>query len=381
MTRELTDHITISHYLGSNPSYVQAGGGNTSIKSGASEMLIKSSGVPLRDMSETKGWVKLSIPAIMALYDDADLRQCAPAEREKRVLDYFYRSVVEPQGARPSVETPLHAILGHAVIHSHAVAANALTCNINAEEMFQAIALDVKGPPSLFVPYVDPGASLAFLLREKIREYQQAHTVSPRVIFLENHGFVCADDTAAGCIGLHEAWMARLEAYFGAPEELKDSLSAAVLDVKAIRAAFEKITAERKSEPLVVRECNGLFFQLAASSKHLQAFEGALAPDYVVYNGPAALFLAPGFTEKEVYDAIAGYAAFWKRPPKLIIVKGAGLVVAGASEKLCAAGEACAQAVLQISLLAKGRVKSMAPATIKAILTWEAESYRSAQLT
>ena len=53
----LAQLLEISLAIGSNSDYVQAGGGNTSVKSADGRtMAIKASGTPLAQMSETVGW-------------------------------------------------------------------------------------------------------------------------------------------------------------------------------------------------------------------------------------------------------------------------------------------------------------------------------------
>ena len=108
--------------------YVQAAGGNTSVKSpDGRTMAIKASGTALTSMSETDGWVEMDVAAVLSVLDRADLAALPVEEREARVLEYLHAAAIGGRG-RPSVETALHAMLGRVVVHTHAVAANALNC-------------------------------------------------------------------------------------------------------------------------------------------------------------------------------------------------------------------------------------------------------------
>src|ERR1035437_3950842 len=89
----LVQLIEISHVVGANPEYVQAAGGNTSVKSpDARTMAIKASGTALTLMSEPDGWVELDVAAVLSVLDRADLAALPVKEREARVLECLHRS-------------------------------------------------------------------------------------------------------------------------------------------------------------------------------------------------------------------------------------------------------------------------------------------------
>src|ERR1035437_1271852 len=107
----LAQLIEISHVVGANREYVQAAGGNTSIKSpDGRTMAIKASGTALPLMSETDGWVKMAGGAVWSVLARADLAALPVKEREARVLECLHAAAVGGRG-RPSVETALHAML------------------------------------------------------------------------------------------------------------------------------------------------------------------------------------------------------------------------------------------------------------------------------
>ena len=126
----------MSHAVGANTRFVQAGGGNTSVKSAdGTLMFIKASGTPLADMDARRGWALVDTAKVMQIFDQRRLLSAPSSEREAEVLRMLDESVIAPADARPSVEAPLHALLGKVVIHSHPPAVNALTCHRRAKEL------------------------------------------------------------------------------------------------------------------------------------------------------------------------------------------------------------------------------------------------------
>ncbi|MDK1030934.1 MAG: class II aldolase/adducin family protein, partial [Planctomycetia bacterium] len=190
--------VEISRAVGSDDTLIQAGGGNTSVKSAdGSIMHVKASGTSLARMSRTRGYVTLRMPGTLALLKDTRLMQMPAARREKKVLDRLMALRVggQPDG-RPSVEASLHAILGRCVVHTHPWAVNALACAKNSR---RAVALLRPACPEepLYVPYTDPGHPLAVKLSRLIDGYRREHGKIPTVIVLENHGLFVSCRSAA----------------------------------------------------------------------------------------------------------------------------------------------------------------------------------------
>ena len=130
-----------SRLVGANESLVLWGGGNNSFKTRAADllgrpidvMLIKSSG------SDMKSIVPKQFPAVRLDYI-APLRDRGEMTDEEMV-DYLARCLVDPGGARPSIETLLHAFLPvPAVLHTHADAILALTSSRATHDILAASA-------------------------------------------------------------------------------------------------------------------------------------------------------------------------------------------------------------------------------------------------
>ncbi len=367
--------IEVSRAVGSNPDYVQAGGGNTSVKSSDGRtMAIKASGTPLRAMSESDGWVELDVAAVLNIFDRTDLPALPTSEREARVLQHLSSAVVGGSG-RPSVESALHAMLGNSVIHTHAVAANALNCGPGLTALAEITPPDGLRP--LWVSYTDPGWRLATAVKSAAEGYKKQNGSVASTIFLENHGLLVSDSTPAGCLALHTAWVARCERYFLSTDlTLEQAPSASAAPAQAVVAEVQRISSELRGTQAFVRVSQAPELATVASGEAAEILAaGALTPDHIVYTGAHAVLA-------ESLEDLSGKlktALLEKAPPRVVLVRGVGaFLVADHPAKLDAA-EALAVAAAKIILLAArcGGAHNLSPAAADFIIHWEAEHYRA----
>jgi NAD(P)-dependent dehydrogenase (short-subunit alcohol dehydrogenase family)/rhamnose utilization protein RhaD (predicted bifunctional aldolase and dehydrogenase) len=373
--QSLAQLIEISRAIGANADHVQAGGGNTSVKSpDGRTMIIKASGTALTLMSEAAGWVELDTTAVLSLLDRTELSTLEAPEREARVLQHLSSAVVGGYG-RPSVESALHAMLGKVVIHSHPVAANALNCGPGLKA-FGKITPAGELPP-LWIPYTDPGWRLAKAIKSAAEAYQKQHGRTPAVIFMENHGLLVSAPDARECLALHDEWVARCERYFSPkapPVPRLPELDSVVL--RKTMAELRRVWREVKSSPFFARlsEDSELAGVACCEASELLA-SGSLTPDHIVYTGAHAV-LAESLEElpRKLRPALAEMA-----PPRVVLVRNVGaFLLAGDPVKLDAA-ESLAIAAAKITRLAAGhgRAHNLSPSSADFIITWEAEHYRA----
>jgi len=175
--------------VGTRPDLTQGGGGNVSIKLNLERMLIKASGVRLKDLSPHGGYALVN-------YGNIRRRVASGPGSEAEFADYICGQVLPVKGvkaANPSVETGFHALLNTVVVHTHSVYANIL--NMSAEGR----ALGKKMFPSAeFIPYKSPGPQLCSAINER------ASAREPQVFFLANHGLAVAHAGAEGALELNE---------------------------------------------------------------------------------------------------------------------------------------------------------------------------------
>jgi rhamnose utilization protein RhaD (predicted bifunctional aldolase and dehydrogenase) len=207
---ELLELIRLSRAAGGDPDWVQGGGGNTSVKSAdaavrSASMWVKTSGTTLSEMDEARGWAELDLAAARAIVEDeaAAVAAMAPREREEAVLARLVKATRRPAGMRPSVESSLHAQLDRVVLHSHPVHLTAFLCARDSRSAWPDL-LGELADATLYVPYVDPGFTLAANLRDELAARARAGLARPRIVLLENHGLFVAADSVDDCLALHE---------------------------------------------------------------------------------------------------------------------------------------------------------------------------------
>lgn len=198
----LRELINISNVVGSDPDLVQGGGGNTSVKTRDGKTIyVKASGTSLAEMDATSGWAELDLSAARDIANATDLLKQNSAAREAQVLSLLQASVRRPLGARPSVESSLHALLDRVVIHTHPVHLNTLLCDKRARTDYRKWLPRLQ-PPPLFLPYTDPGFVLSVRLARELERYIADHGRRPSVVYLENHGLFVAHDDVDACLRL-----------------------------------------------------------------------------------------------------------------------------------------------------------------------------------
>ncbi len=178
-----------SRLLGSDPTLVLHGGGNTSVKAMATDIFgdnvevlyVKGSGWDLGTI-EKAGFapVRLGVARRMA-----DLTTLSDSDMVKTLRS----ALLDPAAPTPSVETILHAIIPFTFVdHSHADAVVTIMNTADGEARIR----ELYGPNMLIVPYVMPGFILARTVYEMTKEVDWQ---SLDGILLLNHGvFTFADD-------------------------------------------------------------------------------------------------------------------------------------------------------------------------------------------
>ena len=375
----LAQLLEISLAIGSNSDYVQAGGGNTSVKSADGRtMAIKASGTPLAQMSETVGWAELDISKLLSIFDRAELASLPDREREAEVVEHQAAAVVRKAQGRPSVESVLHAFLGRVVIHTHPVAANALTCG-PGEEALRELTRREELPP-LWIPYTDPGWRLATVAKSAIGAYEKKHGQQPAVIFLGNHGIITSAAGAPECLALHRDWIERCTNYFEA--KAPSVQTAAPLDSASLRRTMGELRRlwreARGGSALLRLSENPELAGLAASDTAGILAAGAFTPDIIVYAGARAVLAESlGELPAKLKSALAE-----KTPPRLAVVKQVGSFLLGNDAVHLEAAEEVAASAARIARLAAGRggAHNLSPRAAEFIVNWEAEHYRASLL-
>ena len=195
----LQELVTMSHTLG-DPAKEQVilGEGNTSARIDNEAFYVKASGYSLPVIGE-EGFVRVNFQAALDLMEQEGLSDMEVKEA------LLAATVDNPKQLWPSVETTFHALcltLGEAAFvgHTHPIDVNGLLCSVNAEEAFAMPLFPdqivVCGPAPAFVPYVDPGITLANAIREAMMRFGDTYNMPPKVIVLQNHGMIALGKSA-----------------------------------------------------------------------------------------------------------------------------------------------------------------------------------------
>jgi NAD(P)-dependent dehydrogenase (short-subunit alcohol dehydrogenase family)/rhamnose utilization protein RhaD (predicted bifunctional aldolase and dehydrogenase) len=376
--QSLAQLIEISCAVGNRADYVQAGGGNTSVKSlDGRTMAIKASGTPLRSMSESAGWVELDTAAVLTVLQREDLARLETHVREARVVQHLSSAVVGGAG-RPSVDTALHAMLGRFVIHTYPPAANALNCGPGLK------ALEAITPagelPALWVPYTDPGWRLAQTFKSAFAAYQQVHGCLPAAIFVENYGLLVAAPEAQTCVALHAEWVSRCERYFRPsvkPLRTPPGLESGTL--RKVMVALRQSWREVKGRaPFARLTDNPELASVACDERAEILAAGSLTPDHIVYTGARAIVAVT------VEELGAKLPAALKEPARarVVVIRNVGTCLLADDATRLEAAESLAVAAAGITHMASGRggAHNLAPQSADFIMKWEGDQYRSALL-
>ncbi len=179
-----------SRLIGQDTALVLHGGGNTSVKSTATDLFgterriiwVKASGFDLGYMGP-EGFTALVLE---------DLEWLAALQRldDPTMVNEVNRARLDGSAAAPSIEALVHAVLPWKYVdHSHADAVLTLSNTIRGAESLSGI----YGDRVLLLPYVKPGFDLARQFREAL---EQGRLDGIEAVILAHHGVFTFADTA-----------------------------------------------------------------------------------------------------------------------------------------------------------------------------------------
>jgi rhamnose utilization protein RhaD (predicted bifunctional aldolase and dehydrogenase) len=210
--------LDLSHQLGREERRLAIlGEGNVSTRVSADTFLVKASGSNLATLSEL-GVSECRFGDLVPLLKAKRMSDAA-------IDDALFASRVDPQAKKPSVEAVFHAYLltlpgVNFVGHTHPVAVNQLLCSKFARLFAQRRTFPDEivccGVESVFVPYTDPGLKLAQAIQSAVVAYIKRLGRAPRVILLENHGFIALGATPEAVLAATLMGVKAAEIFVGA---------------------------------------------------------------------------------------------------------------------------------------------------------------------
>lgn len=366
--RQIEDLIAISRKFGQDSRFVIAGGGNTSYKD-ENRLWVKASGHALATITED-GFAVLDRALLNEMGEKAYNEDTAI--REEQVKNDLSVACIT-KDRRPSVETSLHNCMGFAfVVHLHPTLVNGLMCSVNAEAACGEIF-----PEALYIEYTDPGYTLFKKVYDRINAYKGANGKEPQVIFLQNHGIFVGGDTTAEIEGIYSEILGKLEAKVAALPEGGSEVSPTVTDViPAIRQMLSR--SGRGLKTLKVTKNALVDYFLDGSREKIAA---PFTPDIIVYCKSAYIFIDAESDEeilKQAEEKIEAFAAEKGYTPKVLLIKGIGLVAVGDNFKNAQIITDVFTDAMKVAFYAQsfGGEHPMEKAWIDFIDNWEVENYR-----
>ncbi len=343
----LSLRVYSSRLLGSDPSLVLHGGGNTSVKATVQDIFgdeeevlyVKGSGWDLATI-EAPGFspVRLSALRRMATLEALSDSDMVTAQRA---------ALTDPYAPNPSVEAILHAIIPYLFVdHSHADAVVALTNTPDGE----AIVRDLYGPQMMIVPYVMPG----FVLARTIYEMTQSTDWDelPGMILL-NHGVFTFADDARDSYERHIEIVTAAEEYIetraassGGRADRRPASEAPLVELSRLRKAVSDV----RGQPVLAsidQSAEATEFAMMPDAPRL-ATRGLLTPDHVLRTRRIPLVISEAGAEQDVDEYVSAYYSYFDRhtdgslsrldpAPRWALWPGRGSVSFGANPKEVAA--------------------------------------------
>ena len=380
MDKALADLIRISNVTGKDPALVLGGGGNTSVKTEDGRyMYIKASGTALKDMNADRGWRRLLIEPVLAIIQDKSLDKLDPISRENEVVSRLLGACDDDtlSGARPSVESHLHALLKPYVIHLHPLAVSAYVNAKDGRTKIEKLFAGERQPP-LWVPYADPGYMLARKIARLVEQYEREEGRKPEILFLEKHGVFVTADSANKALRLVRRVIELCESKLR-PIKARRSKAPAEENIAAAKLAIRKAVFDLTGQYLPVS-----YFPVTDNASAFMAHSDAKAllstpplhPEEMVYaNGPA-LWVEddrPATIQRQLRRRLNKS----EKAPSAFIIKGLGLFIA-ADKSIASLAAEMEDACLAVRMHAQrfGGVLGLNKREQEFISNWESEAFR-----
>lgn len=368
--KELEDLIKISQKYGADSRYVIAGGGNTSYKN-AEKLWVKASGHALATITED-GFAVLDRALLNPMGEKA--YSADTQQREEQVKNDL-ASACLTRDRRPSVETSLHNCLGFAyVVHLHPTLVGGLMCSANAEEGCKELF-----PDALYIEYTDPGYTLFKKVYDRVMAYKAAKGHEPQVIFLQNHGIFVGADTTEEIEAIYADVLGKIESKVTPLPEGEAPICDCVTDT--IPAIRQMVSRDGRGLKTLQVTNNALIQSFTESEEAFAKVAVPFTPDIIVYCKSQYIYIAPSSPEDLLEQAeakIEAYIAQRGHTPKVLLIKGIGLVAVGDHAKNASIITDVFTDAMKVAWYAQcfGGEHAMEPAWIDFIDNWEVENYR-----
>ncbi len=268
--------VEASRRLGSDPSLVLHGGGNTSVKSTRTDvvgteldvLLVKGSGYDLATIVP-EGFTPLRLDRILDL-------ATLPELDDVTLVNELRQASLNAEAPAASIEAILHGLIPHRfVMHTHADAIVTLTNQVEGERL----VAETLGDGVLVLEYRKPGFELAKQVADAVADLDVR---SLRGIVLRNHGLFTFADTAEEAVETHLALVAQAEAALPTPAAVAPN--DAPVDPVAY-ATLRRDWSRVAGTPFVLERRTGTDVDALIARDDLDdlASRGPLTPEHVIH--------------------------------------------------------------------------------------------------
>ena len=351
---ELKNFVEISKYAGERFDLVQAAGGNSSVKLKNGEMIIKASGFSLSDVSKNSGYSKVDSRKIANILKNKTIIK----EADKKKREFLAKELVEKatldKKNRPSIETLLHSTLYKYTLHTHPAVVNMIVIQKEWKKILVSI---FKNENIALISYKTPGIDLALELDKVLNTF----AISPKIIFLQNHGLIVTSDHCYDIEKLTEFVLIKIE------NHLKIDMSKYKLTNKISKLINN---FKKKTNIAFLSEDKYLNDQLV---KNLELFlQMPFCPDGLVFCGVSAVIV------KDLKDikALQEYKKKYHDLPKAIIFNKHIFFIALNIKKAKEIEEVMKFHIMVLEKNKKKNKNFLESQELLYLNNWEAEKYR-----
>ena len=398
--QDIALRVYTTRLLGRDPLLVLHGGGNTSVKTRATDDLgqeheviaVKGSGA---DMADIEPW---GLPAVKL--DPLKKLRALDALSDEAMVNVQRLNLLDSSAPNPSVETLLHAFLPHKFVdHTHAASVLSLVDQPDGE----ALAREVYDGRMGIVPYIAPGFGLA---KEAARVFEEKPDVEG--LILHKHGiFTFGKDAREAyermieMVSLAESRLRQGRPIVFQARQIGSATASAAEITPIIRGACAlkhegaepaRFITDFRTAPEILSYVNGA--ELASYSQR-----GVVTPDHIIRTKNRPLVVPPPEVSKldefavAVRDAVAKfvaeYDAYFAREnaaagntktkldgtPRVVLVPRVGLFGLGRTAKDAAIAADLAENTVKVVTDAEaiGRYEPLPESDLFALEYWSLE--------
>ena len=376
---DLDLRVYTSRLLGCDSSLVLHGGGNTSVKSTATNLFgetedilyVKGSGWDLATI-EAEGFAPVKMEMLLKM---AELKELNDTDMVK----YQRLAMTNPSAPNPSVEAILHAVIPYKFVdHTHTDAVVTITNTDGGEDKIK----ELYGDKVLIIPYIMPGFVLAKLIYDMTRDVKWDELEG---MVLMNHGLFTFNDDAKKSYEKTIELVDKAEKYLaskGAVLEVNEETSnIGLLELAKIRREMSELKA---CATISILNDSNEAINFSKQDIEKIATQGPLTPDHVIRTKRIPAIIGEDF-EADLASFVKEYTQYFEDnktdetllnpAPNFAILKNNGALSFGKNAKeaniIKDINEHTFEAILKAQIL--GGYKALSAAKIFEVEYWELE--------